>query len=81
MFNELASIYVTLLKQWLFVPLMLVTWNMGTFLVQVLSESVLKAISIKKHLENTIFLEFTEVHLIYKLPQAFNLSISMEYSL
>lgn len=72
MFNELNSIYAAPLKQWLFVSLL-----PGTFLAPVLSESVLKGMSVKKHLENMVSLGFIKVHLIYKLLHVFSLGISM----
>ena len=79
MFNELKSISVALLKQWLFVSLMPSIWYTGTFQVPVLSESVLKGMPIKKHLETMISLGFVKVHLIYKLLHVFYLDVSMEY--
>ena len=79
MFNELKSISVALLKQWLFVSLMPSIWYTGTFQVPVLSESVLKGMPIKTHLETMISLGFLKVHLIYKLLHVFYLDVSMEY--
>lgn len=77
MFNELNSIYAAPLKQWLFVSLLPGIWCTGIFLAPVLSESVLKGMPVKKHLENMVSLGFIKVHLIYKLLHVFNLGISM----